>query len=85
MNIKCWGARGSVPVCGEAYSVIGGDTTCLEVRCEDEDTVIIVDAGTGLRGLGVALESQHCRNVHLLMTHMHMDHVIGFPHFKLPG
>ena len=54
MRIKCWGSRGSVPVSGREYLKYGGDTTCLEIR-SNKDDLIIVDAGTGIRRLGIEL------------------------------
>ena len=51
MIIRCHGARGSIPVSGPGYIKYGGDTTCIEIRTEN-DEVIIVDAGSGIRRLG---------------------------------
>ena len=51
MIIKCWGARGSIPVSGKEYLKYGGSTTCIEVRTKD-DEIIIIDAGSGIRKLG---------------------------------
>lgn len=80
MRVRFWGVRGSVPVSGPLYKRFGGDTTCLEVQ-SPEGTVII-DAGTGLRGLGneLALGGQH--EIHLLLTHFHWDHILGLLFFK---
>ena len=81
MLIKCWGARGSVPVSGGQYLKYGGDTTCLEIRTMD-GRIIIVDAGTGIRRLGRALVRDKCFEYDLLFTHAHWDHLIGFPFFQ---
>ncbi len=81
MYIKCWGSRGSIPVSGKEYIKYGGDTTCLEIRAKSND-VIIVDAGTGMRRLGNKLINDACGNYHILFTHAHWDHLIGFPFFK---
>jgi len=51
MIIRCYGARGSIPVSGKEYIKYGGDTTCLEIRTKN-DEIIIVDAGSGIRRLG---------------------------------
>ncbi|MFA6004722.1 MAG: MBL fold metallo-hydrolase, partial [Elusimicrobiota bacterium] len=51
MKIRCWGARGSIPVSGPGYLKYGGDTTCLELTSASGDTVI-VDCGSGIRRLG---------------------------------
>jgi len=81
MLIRCWGARGSVPVSGEQYLRYGGDTTCVELRTRDGQTIVI-DAGTGIRRLGKRLLSEAASPVHLLFTHAHWDHLLGFPFFK---
>ena len=57
MIIRCWGARGSIPVSGKEYLKYGGSTTCLEVRTNSDD-IIIVDAGSGIRKLGNKLLSE---------------------------
>lgn len=81
MIIRCYGARGSIPVSGEEYLKYGGDTTCLELRGKD-DKVIIVDAGTGIRRLGDRLIHENKLEYFMCFTHSHMDHIMGFPFFK---
>jgi len=81
MNIRVWGARGSIPVSGREYIKYGGDTTCLEVRTKNDD-IIIIDAGTGLRRLGNVLVKEERFDYHMLFTHVHWDHLLGFPFFK---
>ncbi|MFZ5573355.1 MAG: MBL fold metallo-hydrolase [Thermodesulfobacteriota bacterium] len=81
MYIKCWGSRGSIPVSGRAFNKYGGDTTCLEIRTQSDD-IIIVDAGTGIRRLGNKLIDEERYEYHLLFTHAHWDHLMGFPFFK---
>jgi phosphoribosyl 1,2-cyclic phosphodiesterase len=80
MIIRCWGSRGSIPVSGEQYLRYGGDTTCLEVRSGRGD-LIVVDAGSGIRGLGYKLITERVRAFDMLFTHAHLDHVSGFPFF----
>lgn len=82
MRIRCWGARGSIPVSGQDYIRHGGDTTCLEIRTADNH-VIVVDAGSGIRRLGNALRAEGCEACTMLFTHAHWDHILGFPFFKL--
>ncbi|MCK4540834.1 MAG: MBL fold metallo-hydrolase [Spirochaetales bacterium] len=62
---------------------IGGNTTCLEVRLSD-DTLIILDAGSGIRELGMTLRHrrEHIRHYHLFFTHFHYDHLQGLPFFE---
>jgi phosphoribosyl 1,2-cyclic phosphodiesterase len=81
VQITCWGARGSIPISGKEYLKYGGDTTCIEIRTKDDD-VIIIDAGTGMRKLGNKLLASNKRTLHLLFTHAHWDHLMGFPFFK---
>jgi ribonuclease BN (tRNA processing enzyme) len=59
----------------------GGDTTCIEIRTQSGD-IIIVDAGTGIRRLGNLLVDEGLRRCHFILTHAHWDHLIGFPFFK---
>lgn len=79
--IRCWGARGSIPVSGPAYLAYGGDTTCLEIRTAD-DRVVVVDAGSGIRRLGNRLMAEGRASLTMLFTHSHWDHILGFPFFK---
>lgn len=81
MLIRCWGARGSISVSGKEYLRYGGSTTCLEIR-GDDDELIVVDAGSGIRRLGNKLMAEEQVRCHLIFTHAHWDHVLGFPFFK---
>jgi phosphoribosyl 1,2-cyclic phosphodiesterase len=81
MIIRCWGARGSIPVSGEEYIKYGGDTTCLEIRTKD-DEIIVIDAGSGIRRLGHRLISEKRFNYTMIFTHAHWDHIMGFPFFN---
>ena len=81
MIVRCWGARGSIPVSGPEYLKYGGDTTCMEVRTH-EDEIIIIDAGTGIRKLGNHLLEEKRYRYHMIFTHSHWDHILGFPFFK---
>jgi phosphoribosyl 1,2-cyclic phosphodiesterase len=81
MLIRCWGARGSIPVSGQEYLRYGGDTPCLEVRTKDGD-IVIVDAGSGVRRLGNRLLAEDRHDYTMIFTHAHWDHIMGFPFFK---
>lgn len=81
MLIKCWGARGSIPVSGKEYVKYGGDTTCIELRTKDND-LIIIDAGSGIRRLGNNLIKEGRKDINIIFTHAHWDHILGFPYFK---
>jgi len=81
MIVRCWGARGSIPVSGREYIRYGGDTTCLEIRTKN-DEVIIIDAGSGIRALGNKLIAEKRLKYTMIFTHAHWDHIMGFPFFK---
>jgi phosphoribosyl 1,2-cyclic phosphodiesterase len=80
MQLKIWGCRGSVPTPGPATVRCGGNTSCVEVSLDGE-TVLVLDAGTGIRDLGFELMERGARRVHLLLTHLHLDHVEGLRFF----
>ena len=81
MLIRCWGARGSIPVSGEEYLRYGGDTPCMEIRTK-EDVIVIIDAGSGVRRLGNRLLEEDRNDYTMIFTHAHWDHIMGFPFFK---
>jgi phosphoribosyl 1,2-cyclic phosphodiesterase len=81
MKIRIWGTRGSIPAPGLMMSRYGGNTTCVEVRLAD-NSLIVIDAGTGIRNLGKALSREKgSTEINLLLTHSHWDHLQGFPFF----
>ncbi len=84
-KLTFWGTRGSIPTPGRSTTRYGGNTSCLEVRAGD--TLIILDAGSGIRELGLSLMKEFGPNAmhgHLLITHTHWDHIQGLPFF-VPG
>lgn len=78
-RVTLWGVRGSLPVSGAAAQGIGGNTICVEIRCGD--SVLILDAGSGLAAAGAALAAEGQGRVTLMLTHAHYDHLIGLPFF----
>jgi len=81
MKIKLWGTRGSSPSTGQNMLRYGGNTTCLEVRTDDGD-IIIIDAGTGIRELGKQLKHEgYTGKCTICFTHKHWDHVHGLTSF----
>ncbi|MBN2617758.1 MAG: MBL fold metallo-hydrolase [Spirochaetales bacterium] len=81
MKIKSWGVRGSLPTPGKQGVKYGGNTTCIELTTNAGNTIII-DAGSGLRLLGKRIiKSNYPKEMVLLLTHAHWDHLMGFPFF----
>ncbi|BCG62482.1 MAG: hypothetical protein methR_P0123 [Methyloprofundus sp.] len=78
MKFKFWGVRGSIPTPGPQTNKYGGNTTCIEIRTDNND-LIILDAGTGLHQLTQTLLPQMPINAHILITHTHWDHIHGLP------
>ncbi len=79
MRVKFWGTRGSVPTPGRATEKFGGNTTCVEVIADDHR--LILDAGTGIRELGLVLADEGPSASTLLFSHLHWDHIQGLPFF----
>ena len=79
MKLKVWGARGSIPAPGPETMRYGGNTSCVEVTLDDGSTLIL-DAGTGIRNLGLVLPRIE-RPVNVLLTHLHLDHIQGLMFF----
>ncbi len=81
MKARVWGCRGSLATPGPETLRYGGNTSCVEVRLDD-GSVMVLDAGTGIRPLGLLLEAEDVREVHVLLSHLHMDHLQGLGFFK---
>ncbi len=80
MVITFWGTRGSIPVPGESTIKYGGNTPCVHILT-DEGRNIIIDAGTGIRGLGKELKENSSNELDLFISHTHWDHIHGLPFF----
>src|SRR5436190_5048150 len=78
--LKIWGCRGSVPAPGPETLRYGGNTSCVEVMLGDEQALVL-DAGTGIRALGLDLVRREARQIHLFLTHLHLDHLEGLRFF----
>jgi phosphoribosyl 1,2-cyclic phosphodiesterase len=88
MKITIWGCRGSLPTPGPDTLRYGGNTTCLTLESND-GRHFVIDAGSGIRALGKhMLKDKTAREICLMLTHSHWDHLMGFPFFTpayLPG
>jgi phosphoribosyl 1,2-cyclic phosphodiesterase len=80
LRLKVWGCRGSVPVPGADTVKYGGNTSCVEVVLGD-GSALVLDAGTGIRELGLDLMRRGTRRIHLFLTHLHLDHLEGLRFF----
>ena len=80
MYCKIWGVRGSLPVPGADTVKYGGNTTCIEIK-GNNDECIVLDAGTGIFPLGQHLANTEIKKIHLFITHTHWDHIQGFTMF----
>ena len=78
MQVKVWGARGSVPAPGPHMNRYGGNTSCVQVTLAGGEELIL-DAGTGIRT--PASTCQRGRRIHILLTHLHLDHIQGLMFF----
>lgn len=79
MRITFWGVRGSIPTPGPSTVEFGGNTSCVEIRAGNK--ILIFDAGTGLRVLGQKLLEEMPVEAHIFFSHVHWDHIQGFPFF----
>ncbi len=82
MIVRFWGTRGSIATPGPLTTRYGGNTSCVEVRCGKE--ILVFDAGTGIRELGLSLMKEFKggpMTLHLFISHTHWDHIQGFPFF----
>jgi phosphoribosyl 1,2-cyclic phosphodiesterase len=82
VRVKFWGVRGSIPVPGPNTVRVGGNTPCVEVRTADRE-IVILDAGTGIRLLGLEMGHHSADRLIavLLFSHTHWDHIQGLPFF----
>lgn len=85
MKIKFWGVRGSIPCPGPDTVRYGGNTPCIDIRFPDNDHIIIIDSGSGIRELGNHMMDTDIKTgpirADILITHTHWDHILGFPFF----
>ena len=81
MQVRFWGTRGSIATPGGATLRYGGNTSCVEIRPDSGETILI-DCGTGAHALGKALMDEgRAAKGHILISHTHWDHIQGLPFF----
>ena len=78
MKVTVWGCRGSLPSPGPEKNKYGGNTSCVQV--EYKDTCIILDGGSGIQRLGASFGNKY-KEVHILLSHLHIDHTMGLGFF----
>jgi phosphoribosyl 1,2-cyclic phosphodiesterase len=81
MKLRIWGCRGSLATPGAGTLRYGGNTSCIEVRGDDGE-LLILDAGTGMRALGMAIADDHTDRIMVLLSHLHLDHLQGLGFFR---
>jgi phosphoribosyl 1,2-cyclic phosphodiesterase len=81
MQARVWGCRGSVAAPGPETLKYGGNTSCVEVRLSSGQ-VLVLDAGTGIRPLGVMMQAGPRPELHILLSHLHLDHLQGLGFFR---
>lgn len=87
MKVKFWGVRGSIASPGPNTVRYGGNTTCIEIRTDDNE-LFIIDAGTGIFPLSQTLLAEMPLTANVLISHSHWDHIQGLPFFApnfIPG
>jgi phosphoribosyl 1,2-cyclic phosphodiesterase len=80
MKVTVWGCRGTLASPGPETVGFGGQTSCVALDLSD-GSLLILDAGTGIRPLGMALGRDHPRRIDILITHLHADHIEGLRFF----
>ena len=85
MKVRFWGVRGSIPCPGPQTQKYGGNSACIELRVGDDDRLVIIDAGSGIRQLGNYLMRHDLPKgpirTDIFLSHTHWDHIMGFPFF----
>jgi phosphoribosyl 1,2-cyclic phosphodiesterase len=85
MLVTFWGTRGSISTPGRTTEKYGGNTPCVTIV--NQGARIILDAGTGIRNLGIELVGEvesrkEPLSIHLFLSHTHWDHIQGLPFFQ---
>ena len=78
MKVQFWGTRGSLPTPGPETIIYGGNTSCVSIQ--ENDQLLILDAGSGIMRLGTS--DLITKRIDILLTHLHMDHIQGLGFFQ---
>lgn len=81
MKVTFWGTRGSIATPGPETVEYGGDTACVAISGTDPEHLVVLDAGTGVRRLGLTGLAD-VRRIDLLLSHLHLDHIVGLGFFE---
>ena len=81
MKVHFWGTRGSIATVGADTQIYGGNTPCVTIT--ESNTLIVLDAGSGIRRLANQGFYKDFSEVHILLTHLHLDHIQGLGFFDL--
>jgi phosphoribosyl 1,2-cyclic phosphodiesterase len=81
MKVRVWGCRGSLAVPGPNTVRYGGNTSCVEVEGSNGEAIVL-DAGTGMRPLGLRMVAEGTDRIHVLLSHLHLDHLQGLGFFR---
>lgn len=92
MKVRFWGVRGSIPSPGPITQKYGGNTACIELRVGEQERLVIIDAGSGIRTLGNHIMGYDLPkgpiSADIFLSHTHWDHIMGYPFFTpiyIPG
>ena len=79
MKVRFWGVRGSIPCATPNHVLYGGNTSCVSVEIGHQ--FIVFDAGSGVRDAGLYATENNIPHTHMFLSHLHMDHILGFPFY----
>jgi phosphoribosyl 1,2-cyclic phosphodiesterase len=80
VKVGFWGTRGSIATPGPETTRYGGDTSCVSIEGRNPGHLLVLDAGSGIRRLGLAVAPRVTR-IDLMLSHLHLDHIVGLGFF----
>jgi phosphoribosyl 1,2-cyclic phosphodiesterase len=78
--IKFLGVRGSIPCASKKFERYGGNTSC--VLAHAGNSLVVFDSGSGIKDVSEYVDKHRIKKIHLFLTHLHLDHILGMPFFK---